>query len=86
MFCDRDILCNNEVLDSMEHTKCNGDCFNCTYDDCKISYRDLIKQMTVKKRKYTQHRMKKVKGDFKAEYILTPLPGNCPVERVSGDD
>lgn len=69
---------------------CNEDCFNCPYDDCILTDKELIKQMRKPKkkqeskikRKCALHRIKTVKGDFKKEFILTPLPGSPESQRT----
>lgn len=76
---------------------CNGDCFNCKYDDCIITDSELRKQMRekrekkkteeekkikTKKRKVTPFRIGVPKGELKAEYILTPLPHSPESQRT----
>lgn len=65
--------------------KCNGDCFNCIYDDCIIDYRHATsvrlqdkhnreEKEKIKKKPPQKQKRKKLKGGFCAEYISTPLP------------
>ena len=62
---------------------CDGDCFNCKFDDCIITDKELVRQMREpKKGKKKIYKIGKLKGEFKAEYILTPLPGSPEVERT----
>lgn len=66
---------------------CDGNCFECKYDDCILTDKELIKQMrrpkSTLKRKTQPNRIGNVKqGEFKAEFILTPLPGSPEVVRT----
>lgn len=70
---------------------CDGDCFNCKYDDCILTDTELRRAMrkksVIKKRKKQKNRIGKLKGEFKAEYILTPLPHSPESQRTwSVDD
>lgn len=66
---------------------CDGDCFNCKYDDCILTDTELRRAMRKPKnpkpkRKVTPFRIGAPKGEFKAEYILTPLPHSPEVQRT----
>ena len=70
---------------------CDGDCFNCKHEDCIITDTELVKQMrkkgkniTSKRRKTTPFRIGAAEKEFKAEYILTPLPDSPEVKRKWG--
>lgn len=78
---------------------CDGDCFNCKFDDCILTDRELARQMRAPKKKVEKkekakaikkslpkqaNRIGKLKGEFKLEYILTPLPGSPESERRWG--
>ena len=70
---------------------CEGDCFNCVYDDCILTDTELRRIMRKPrapkpKRKITPFRIGEPVTEFKAEYILTPLPGSPEVKRTWGED
>lgn len=71
----------------VQYMSCDGDCFNCKYDDCILTDKELIRQMRKPKSigtpyKPHKHRIHDVKGEFKSEYILTPLPGSPESQRT----
>ena len=54
---------NQEEERANEVFRCNGDCFNCVYDDCMASYRTIMEfERAEKKEKRKKTKAKERKG------------------------
>ena len=47
--------------------RCNGDCFNCEYDDCKASYQTIMKFERAEKKEKRKQKKEKEKNKEKVD-------------------